>query len=243
MNKNCGNCDYNGRCSAQQRYPHDSGPDQPHCDGWVGLKTLHVYSQAGEHREAFIVGDPAALKALRDAVGRALTRKDSSFTAYAADGEGYTTVVVCREADDPVWVGVGSQLRLPYTARPHDDDDLTPFDLLEPERYRKLAKGEDPDLGGWVPFRSDTEPFVDAQGYEYYGGYLLIRDGKVRAHVECGGGPYDKAHVFAEDGRCLYAAELYEEDYEGEAYPYIKEDDYLVCPRKWCEARLAEAGA
>lgn len=34
--KDCRNCKWNGRCGAQQRYPYDSGVDQPYpyCDGY-----------------------------------------------------------------------------------------------------------------------------------------------------------------------------------------------------------------
>lgn len=31
--KRCGECRFNGKCHAQMQYPHDSGPDQPYCDG------------------------------------------------------------------------------------------------------------------------------------------------------------------------------------------------------------------
>lgn len=33
----CGTCEFNGRCSAQMHHPHDAGPDQPYCDGYVAL--------------------------------------------------------------------------------------------------------------------------------------------------------------------------------------------------------------
>jgi hypothetical protein len=32
--KSCNDCTWNGYCSAQQRHPYDSGPDQPYCDGY-----------------------------------------------------------------------------------------------------------------------------------------------------------------------------------------------------------------
>lgn len=71
--------------------------------------TLHVYAQASEHHECYIVGDAETLAWLRDAIDRAISGSVSSFTAFTADGEGYDLVVV--RCDDATMAKVA----LPYT--------------------------------------------------------------------------------------------------------------------------------
>lgn len=71
---------------------------------------LHIYAQQQEHGEAYIIGDRAALIALRDAVDQAI--KDDSpvaFNSFTSDGEGYTTIVKQSTVEQI------NEYRLPYT--------------------------------------------------------------------------------------------------------------------------------
>lgn len=96
-------------------------------------------------------------------------------------------------------------------------------------------------LGGWS---KPKETFTDAQGYEYEDGLFLIKHGKVRAHVVWGSGTgYDKGHVFDRDGNCVYAAELFAEDFAEDGIEYDEGDTDLRAARKWCENRLGEMAA
>lgn len=57
---------------------------------------LHLYGQGQWHGDAYIIGNTAGLKALRDAIDRALTNEEGadSLATFASDGEGYYTGVV-----------------------------------------------------------------------------------------------------------------------------------------------------
>lgn len=73
---------------------------------------LHVYAPISWHADTFVVGSPAALRALRDACDSALaTNVSQSFLSYTEDGEGFVAFVVPLAADDDRW----SKLPLPYT--------------------------------------------------------------------------------------------------------------------------------
>lgn len=72
------------------------------------MKILNVYGQPMEHMDVLIVGNSVALQALKDAIGRAITRMDSSTkedgstaedAIFASDGEGYEVKVKCRDWD------------------------------------------------------------------------------------------------------------------------------------------------
>lgn len=74
-------------------------------------KQVHVYAQTHEHGDAFIVGSTNGLKALRDAIDRALNGEvDSVVGMMASDGEGYNLFIATE--DKPfMW----DQLQMPYT--------------------------------------------------------------------------------------------------------------------------------
>jgi hypothetical protein len=55
---------------------------------------LHIYSQVDWHDEAYIVGNPAGLKALRDAIDEALSDRVGTADAYVNDGEGFRTIII-----------------------------------------------------------------------------------------------------------------------------------------------------
>lgn len=63
------------------------------------LRLLHLYGQPFEHSPALILGNIAALTALRDALNTTLELCQSTkVNAFAADGEGYDCwVAVCDE--------------------------------------------------------------------------------------------------------------------------------------------------
>lgn len=105
---------------------------------------LHIYAQLLWHGEAFIVGTPAALRALRDTCDLALEGKTQAVTSFAADGEGYNVFVVPLEESDPRW----EQLVLPYTdemlgsmeKRLGNEGAIGPIDVLGSDEYVKLTR-------------------------------------------------------------------------------------------------------
>lgn len=100
---------------------------------------LHVYAQSQWHGDAFVVGSPAALRALRDACDAALADSAAhAFLSYTQDGEGFVTFVVPVVTGDDQW----DKLPLPYTdpiARDRAGDRLVPYMLIP--NYRDLARG------------------------------------------------------------------------------------------------------
>lgn len=58
--------------------------------------TLHILGQGAWHDPAFIVGDKAALVALRHALDVAICDGVASADEFVSDGEGYTVRVYCR---------------------------------------------------------------------------------------------------------------------------------------------------
>lgn len=108
------------------------------------MNLLHIYAQAWEHNDAWIVGTREGLTALRDALNRALTNEQTAPAAclqFVTDGEGYTCFIVPNDADwqSEKWM----KLYRPYTdetAKDHrkDEDVLSPYQLLGKEAYRRL---------------------------------------------------------------------------------------------------------
>lgn len=89
---------------------------------------LHIYAQDQWHADAFIVGNAEALKALRDAIDRALERGHGYASCYVNDGEGYYTAVV--KVDDKEKL---DRLGVPYTdevaGAQSVDNPIWPWDL------------------------------------------------------------------------------------------------------------------
>ena len=96
--------------------------------------TMHINAQAAWHDPAFIVGNKAAMLALREALDRCLsTGKSQSAKVFAADGEGYS-VIVCLASDEQM-----ETVPLGYTDECcRDDRDWPRF--ME-EAYRKTLYG------------------------------------------------------------------------------------------------------
>ena len=99
------------------------------------MDLLHIYGQAYEHGDAFLVGNTGALKLLRDAIDQALATgqgqtPDTGDCLFAADGEGYTVRVVRNDAewDDPTWQDSSCQ----YAHHCNNLGSISPYDLLAP---------------------------------------------------------------------------------------------------------------
>ncbi len=93
---------------------------------------LHIYAQPDQHADAYIVGDAEALRALWEAIGRALVtgKQDGTGCVFCADGEGYVVLV------KPATEAEMDRLRLPYTAesaRDERDWKLHPDEMVMPE--------------------------------------------------------------------------------------------------------------
>jgi len=77
------------------------------------MKVLNIYGQEFWHSEAKIAGNKEALKALREAIDRAIKNDKSVLGAgekvdealFANDGEGYALEIYCLPDDwlDPAW--------------------------------------------------------------------------------------------------------------------------------------------
>lgn len=97
--------------------------------------TLHLHAQSFPHDEAWVVGDRDGLQALRDAIDAALSGHPSAARSFAADGEGFVSIVVCAE--------MGSNPLLPYAeANNQYGRAQHPYELLPPGVYRQLVRGE-----------------------------------------------------------------------------------------------------
>ena len=106
---------------------------------------LHIFPQLMWHTEATIIGDREALTKLRDAIDATLTsantndQAETAFTTFAADGEGYRVLVLCREGD--VW----DKIAFPYTdevAAENREGDEVIWGWKLCADYKKLMIGE-----------------------------------------------------------------------------------------------------
>lgn len=99
--------------------------------------TLHIYAQAYQHQEAWVVGTKDALTALRDALNVALASGDpTAMTAFTNDGEGYKVILW------PVSEGKVQDFRTPYVDPTVPvQAGKSPFMMMDPETYRRLFRG------------------------------------------------------------------------------------------------------
>lgn len=103
---------------------------------------MHIYGQPCWHDDAFIVGDTTSLKALRDAIDKALDSEhnEAAMSSFATDGEGYRTIILKRDLDDTGWNEIAS----PYTdeiAEERREDIKWPYQLCFD--YLKLVRPEE----------------------------------------------------------------------------------------------------
>lgn len=110
---------------------------------------LHIYGQMQWHGDSFIVGNTQGLKALRDAIDRALSDEGKgSMGAYVNDGEGFYTAVVRVDNKDTL-----DKLAVPYQdemAKDHRDEAIWPeqmksVQLAIQEQYDKLIASRTPE--------------------------------------------------------------------------------------------------
>jgi hypothetical protein len=114
---------------------------------------LHIYGQAQQHLDAFVIGDLEGLQTLRRAIDVAIgdnhdcqcgcngKGSDSAFSAVASDGEGYRVFVHPISGDDERW----AQLALPYTDPMYTSTGFVekvihPVDSIGLKRYADLAQ-------------------------------------------------------------------------------------------------------
>jgi hypothetical protein len=57
------------------------------------METLQIYSQAGWHDNAIILGDIIALQRLKTMIDVAIEHKQSVCTTFSSDGEGYDLTI------------------------------------------------------------------------------------------------------------------------------------------------------
>ncbi len=79
------------------------------------MPVLHIYGQSAQHSEAYLLGNREGLTKLRDAIDRAIQTGEGWHEAFVNDGEGFATIVVCRDRSftDPWWQNI---------ARPYTDE-------------------------------------------------------------------------------------------------------------------------
>ena len=102
------------------------------------MRLLHIHGQEAHHDDAFIVGNHAGLKALREAVDLALAFDTGASEVEAGDGEGYYVIAMRVEADAD-WNAAG----MPYTAdhaRDNRDNAVFPHHQLDPKKYEALVR-------------------------------------------------------------------------------------------------------
>jgi hypothetical protein len=97
---------------------------------------LHLYAQAFQHQEAWVVGTKESLIALRDTINQVLeSGEPKAVSAYTNDGEGYR-VLVWGVSDDTV-----KDLRTPYVDPMGSQSGKGPFQIIDLETYRALVRG------------------------------------------------------------------------------------------------------
>ena len=102
---------------------------------------LHIYSSPGRNRDAFVVGNPAGLMKLRNAIDRAIKTQYAMTEVACNDGQVYDVFVIGVVAD-----ALENRLALPYTAGSQADV-VRPHELLNEENYRKLLEQQENDHG------------------------------------------------------------------------------------------------
>ena len=88
--------------------------------------TIHIYAQKQFHDTAYIVGTPEGLKALRDAIDKALGGEvDTCLKTTTSDGEEYNLWVVTESF---MW----NFLQMPYTDKElhNSEKTLPPWELI-----------------------------------------------------------------------------------------------------------------
>jgi hypothetical protein len=100
---------------------------------------IHIYGQAYNHSDAFIIGNEEGLIALADALDMVSAHWNDdtiAVNAFACDGEGYKIII--KRTDDKEM----EQLELPYTETYQSDydniDGKSPVEFIGVDAYKKL---------------------------------------------------------------------------------------------------------
>ena len=110
------------------------------------MKLLHIHAQPHWHAEAYIVGNSEGLKALRDAIDKALENGHAATPhdekpVFVTDGEGYVVHVV---KNDDKWDGESwNKAALPYTdeiAQYGYEGKIGPWDMVPEEYWEALRE-------------------------------------------------------------------------------------------------------
>lgn len=103
----------------------------------MNIGYMHLYAQEQWHDDAYVIGDETALRALRDAIDKALSGGTGTSLAFAGDGEGYRVRVVVRGPE---------RLPMPYTDEiAAEVGAVFPDDLIS---TLDAMKGEDAEARG-----------------------------------------------------------------------------------------------
>ncbi len=103
------------------------------------MNNVHVYSNWCQHSDAWIAGEEEGLRALRDAIDKALASGTvaTAVEAQANDGESYNLFVVKLP---PETFGTLSPTYQDPTARTESPTYRHPFECIPRELYIKLSK-------------------------------------------------------------------------------------------------------
>ena len=94
--------------------------------------TLHLYAQLRNHSDAFIVGDRAALMALKNALEQLLSGDENAvgINTFTDDGEGYKLIVIeTKELRDA---------QLPYIDTEEPWEGKYPRELISDAEYGRI---------------------------------------------------------------------------------------------------------
>ncbi|HEX7324293.1 MAG TPA: hypothetical protein VF292_02925 [Rhodanobacteraceae bacterium] len=111
----------------------------------------HIYAQGAWHDAAYIVGNQAALTALRDALDAALRTGVGAVELYANDGEGYAAVCLLR----PSIKGAAAPYTECVAREPAGSTATRPWDI-DPDAQR-IAVAEACDRGCGRVFEAERE--------------------------------------------------------------------------------------
>lgn len=95
--------------------------------------TLRIYGQHFLHQAAFVVGDEAGLRALRNVIDRALGDATGSEAFDPGDGELYELHVICTS---PVIV----EALASHYAQGQGTDGMSPYSLLDIARKKRTKE-------------------------------------------------------------------------------------------------------
>lgn len=146
------------------------------------MNILHVYAQEHWHDEAFVVGTPKALSALRCAIDHALTRGVGVATSSTADGEAFRIAAVRLESD-----------QVDTLAIPHSDE------VMGRARYTAKWPGVLPGVQQALhDHRRERQAYPLSAAHPATGRLIELRATEVEASKTCGNCKWWDAEAAAE---------------------------------------------